>query len=688
MADTKPDSLTSIVSSLVQDCESYRNELGTDRDKASEYFDGEMNDVPTQVGRSQVVSRDVRANIKKVKPSLVRTLLGNDKVVEYEPVAEGEEEQAEQATEYVNYVVLPESKGYEAIEDALTDAMKLRNGIIRWYYDKKINVSVSDHTGLDEDAITQLVADDSVEVLEASQSFQTEQDLNGSTFLTPVYDLRIKRRSEKGRWVVEAVPPEQFLVHPDTLDLDESPMVGINMRLRRSDLIAMGFDRAKIEKIPSISEHDDKESEEETRRDIYSYGDAMPKAMEEIEYYELYVRVDEDDDGIAELRRLIYAGSIKAENLLENKEWDEIPFADIVIERKPHQREGVSIADDTMEAQKIKSVLLRATLDNIYWQNMPQPIIQEETITNMDAVMNPSFGKPIRVANGTPVDAAIGFTKVPFVAASSFQMMDYFDKTTRDTTGISDASGGLAPDALQNVTATATAMIEQSGIGQTELMVRTAARGLKRVFRGLLKLIIKHQDKPRTVRLRGKWVTFDPRQWNADMDATVNVGLGAGTRERDMMAMNMILGLQEKLLNAYGPAGNPYVKPDQISNAVGKLVEAAGLPSGDMYFTKPSPEQIAQMEASQKEAASKPDPAVERAQAELQAKAQKQQQDFQLAQQKLANDRELQLERINQEMALKRFQIEQELQLKSRQSAVQALTGERMPQVSIGGMPG
>ncbi|KQS79045.1 phage portal protein [Rhizobium sp. Leaf384] len=688
MPDTKPDSLTSIVSALVRDCESYRNELGTDRDKSSEYFDGEMSDVPSQEGRSKVVSRDVRANIKKAKPSLVRTLLGNDKVVEYEPVAEGEEEQAEQATEYVNYVVLPESKGYEAIEDALTDAMKLRNGIIRWYYDKKITVSVSDHTGLDEDAVTQLVADDSVEVLEASQALDAVQQPEGSTMLVQVYDLRIKRRSEKGRWVVEAVPPEQFLVHPDTLDLDESPMVGINLRQRRSDLIAMGFDRTKIEAIPCVSESDDKESEEETRRDIYSFGDDMPKALEELEYYELYVRIDEDDDGIAELRRLIYAGSIKAENLLENKEWDEIPFADVVIERKPHQREGVSITDDTMDDQKVKTVLLRETLDNLYWQNKPQPIAQEEAIVNPDAVLNPSFGKPIRVTAGTDVRSALGFTQVPFVAGQSFQMLDYFDKRMRNVTGISDASGGLPPDALQNVTATASAMIEQSGIGQTELMVRTAARGLKRVFRGLLKLIIKHQDKPRTVRLRGKWVTFDPRQWNADMDATVNVGLGAGTRERDMMAMNMILGLQEKLLNAYGDADNPFVKPDNVSNAISKLVEAAGLPSADMFFAKPSPEQIAAMQARQQQAASKPDPSTEQAQAEAAAKAQKQQQDFQLAQQKLANDLQLGQERINQEMALKRFQIEQELQLKSRQSAVQALTGEPMRAVSVGGMPG
>ncbi len=52
------------------------------------------------------------------------------------------------------------------------------------------------------------------------------------------------------------------------------------------------------------------------------------------------------------------------------------------------------------------------------------------------------------------------------------------------------------------MTAKATALVEQAGIGQTELMVRTFAQGLRRVFKGLLGLTIKHQDRPRAVRLR------------------------------------------------------------------------------------------------------------------------------------------------------------------------------------------
>jgi hypothetical protein len=216
-------------------------------------------------------------------------------------------------------------------------------------------------------------------------------------------------------------------------------------------------------------------------------------------------------------------------------------------------------------------------------------------------------------------------------------------------------------------------------------MVRTAARGLKRVFRGLLKLIIKHQDQPRTIRLRGRWVTFDPRQWNADMDATVNVGLGAGTRERDMMAMQAILGLQEKLLSSIGTEDNPYVTPTNLSNAIGKFVEAVGLPSNDMFFSKPTAEQLAKLAAPKPPA---PDPAMEKMKMEMQARQQKQQMDFQLEQQKLAQEAQLERERIAQNGELKRFQIEQELQLKRQQNVAQALSSAPLAPVHVGGMPG
>ncbi|WP_312362543.1 phage portal protein [Ensifer sp.] len=685
MAAMTKQALADLVGQLVKDCESYRDALSIDRIRAMEYYDGVMKDVPSDANRSKVVSRDVRAAVKKVLPSLIRTVLGNDKVVEYQPVNQGDEAGAEQATDYINYIVFPESDGYDAVQDAAHDALKLRNGVIRWWYEKRKTVEVSSHSGLDEQALVQLIADDAVEVLEQSQSVEAIELPTGRVE-EPVFNVKIRRTGERGTTRLAAVPLEEFLIHPDAISIDDSPITGINRRMRRSDLVAMGYDRAKVEGFTVAGDDDGDDEAFSRRRDIFSEGEATATALQEVEYYELYVKVDADDDGIAELRRLVFAGGTGPENLLSDEEWDEVPFADLIIERRPHQREGNAVTDDMAEIQRVKTVLLRQTLDNLYWQNNQQPIVQEGVIQNPESVLNPKFGQPIRVGQGVDVRGAVGYTAVPFVARESFSMLGYLDQEATDRTGISDASSGMAPDALQNMTAKATALVEQAGIGQTELMVRTFAQGLARVFKGLLGLVIKHQDRPRAVRLRGKWVTFDPRHWNAGMDATVNTGLGAGTRERDMLMIQMIQQLQEKLLTTLGP-DNPYVSPDNLYNGIAKTVEAAGLKSPDLYFTKPTSEDI-QKRMQAAEPQQQPDVGMQQLQMHMQLANEKARMDGENARRKLEMERELKLTEIQQNGALKRYQIDAELNLKREQNLAEMAGGTALTTAHIGGMPG
>ena len=669
MAEMTPLELSTNVSSLVRECEAYRREQSPERIRAMEYYDGVMKDTPSDDGRSKVVSRDVRGEIKKVLPSITRIILGNDKVVEYQPVKSEDEEVAAQATEYINLLAFPESDGPEAVQDAIDDALRLRNGIIKWWQDERVEVKYSEHTGLDEMAFAQLVSSDDVEVLAHSERVETVEGPQGPV-QAPVHDVEIRCKERKSRAKLATVPLENFLIHPDATCMKDSPILGENCRLRRSDLVAMGYDRDVVEKLPMAGADDSEEEAEQytRRRDVTTREEIAAHAMQEIDYYELLVRIDYDNDGIAELRRLIYAGGLAEKYLLKNEPWDDIYYADIVCERRPHQWEGNSITDDVAEIQRIKTVLLRQTLDNLYWQNNQQPTVQEGAIVNPGSVTNPDFGEPIRVKAGTDVRAALAFNPVPFVADKSFQMLSYLDGEKHDRTGISDASSGMAPDALQNMTAKASAMIEQAGIGQTEMMVRTIANSLKPVFKGLLKLVIQHQDKPRTVRLRGKWVEFDPRTWNADMDCSVNTGLGAGTRERDMMMMQIIIGLQEKLLAAFGP-NNPYVTPDNLYNGIAKQVEAAGLKSVDLYFTKPDDKQVQAMIQAQQ---SKPSPEQEKTQGALQIEQAKGQVQLQLADKKMQVEASKEREQRDADLVIKQAELEKETQARMHEASLKA----------------
>jgi len=607
-----------LVSDLVKECENYRDTLSADRIKATEYYEGVMNDTPSDKGRSSVVSRDVRSTVQKVLPALTRLFLGSDQIVEFQPSQEGDEDKAEQATDYINEVVFPECNGEDAVTDSIHDALKTRNGVLTWWYDEKKRISVSRHTGLDETAFATLASEEGVEVLEHTEREETVDGPEGPV-PTVVHDLKLRRNITERKPMLQAMPLEEFLIHPDALDEDTAPCIGRKMRLRRTELVAMGYDKEVVRALPVTgADGQQEEAEELNRRKLIEGGkNELAPELQEIDYYDVYVKLDMDDDGIAELRRMCFGGKITEQGLLMNEEVDEIPISIIKVKAQPHQWEGVSVADDVMDLQRVKTVLLRGTLDNLYWQNNMQIAMQQGAVVNADAVSNPQFGQTIWLNDGFKANEAMQPIPVPFVASESFGMLEYMDREGRERTGISDASGGLPPDALQNVTAKASAMLEQQQVGQADLMARTLAVGFKRAFKGLLRLIIRHQDKPRVVRLRNEWVTFDPRQWNADMDCTVNTG-GAGTRERDMTVMMQVMGLQKEVLAAMGQS-NPFVTPENIGNALFKVAEAAGLKTPRLFFSKPTPEQIQGMIEGMK---NKPDPEMMKIQATTQAEMQ------------------------------------------------------------------
>ena len=62
------DRLANHVAKLVDACEQYSEEQKPIRDRALEYYNGEMNDLAAEEGRSASVSKDVRSVIKKLMP--------------------------------------------------------------------------------------------------------------------------------------------------------------------------------------------------------------------------------------------------------------------------------------------------------------------------------------------------------------------------------------------------------------------------------------------------------------------------------------------------------------------------------------------------------------------------------------------------------------------------------------------
>ena len=373
----------------------------------------------------------------------------------------------------------------------------------------------------------------------------------------------------------------------------------------------MGYDRGLVDQIP----HGTTINEDLTQQargnlvNVMPVADSANHAMQMVEVFECYPLVDFDGDGIAERRRVLVAGASGNRRILENEEWTEKPpFADLVAVPVAHAWKGRSIADDVADLQRVSTVLVRHTLDNLYLTNRPQRGVDAAKIENPDEVLSPRIGGVIRT-RGNPREA-IADLVVPFSAEASLGVLQYVQNVLQRRTGVSQAAPILDEDTLQPQTATATQIQHDAGYAKIELIARNFAEiGLKSLFRGILRLVVANQDRQRTIRLRNNWVNIDPRGWNASMDANINVGLGTGSRERDLKALQFVAAQQDMVVKEMGP-GNPIVSPDKWIKTRQKMVEAAGLKEADQYFSDVPPEQMAQFLAQKNSA---PDPRIEAA---------------------------------------------------------------------------
>lgn len=584
-------------------------ELSQKRSDNLEYFQGIMRDVPAKDGRSKVISRDVADVIGWMLPGIVRVFVASDRMGVFEPTGPNDEEGAEQSTDYCNHVFNKENNGYRILWDATHDALLHADSVVKAYWDDKEECEYSEHTGLSEDQLAMLLNEEGVEVVSQAQD-ETEQTIlvpdpeTGQPVDQPIqtYSVKIKRTISTGRIVIDVVEPENILKNEDCIDIRKSRFVAHRDEITKSDLIEMGFDRDLIDELPS--DHLNDFSAESLARDDtrHRLGDVGDESTRKIELFECYVKADVDGDGVSETIRAYYAGAAGTGTMLHWEVWDdEHPFHHIESNPVPHRYEGISVADQTSDIQKIKTILQRQMLDNTYATNLPQREVDAKSVLNPDALINPKHGGIIwKKAGSQPIIPHV----IPYTADKSLATISHFDEVIEKRTGVSRSTMALDPEALQNQTATANQNQKDAAYSKIELIARNMAEGWRSVFKAILKLSIKHQDRPKTIRLRDQWVEMDPRHWNAQMDVTVNVGLGTGSRERDMMLLQQILQQQTAMaenLHARGLAKQAIQYLPLIRDTLVKIAESAGFKNADTFYPEFDDEdmQEAQQLASQ-----------------------------------------------------------------------------------------
>jgi uncharacterized small protein (DUF1192 family) len=616
-----------IIGSEIDDAIDYiDNNISQDRNLATQYYRGEpFGD--EEEGRSSVISMDVRDTVQSILPSLMKVFTSSEKVVEFVPNGTEDVEHAEQATDYINHVFMQENQGFKILYEAFKDALVRKAGVIKFYWDESIEVSTENYTELSQPALMLLLQDEDVEASAVKERLvgepvmvspevrdpMTGELLQEAIFDQPkVFDLELKRRTSRGKIKCEALPPEEFLIDRRAKSIHDATMVAHRKMATVSELVALGYD------FDTVMEHAGEDFQFDTNSEYYNRNPvatlknyvAKDDANKRVLYIEAYVRADYDGDGIAELRRVCCIGD--AHKIIRHEPWDHIPFAAFCPDPEPHTFFGQSLADITMDIQRIKSAILRNQLDSLAQAIHPRMAVVEGQ-ANLEDVLNSEVGGIIRMRAPNMVQS---FSQ-PFVGQQAFPMMAYMDEVKQSRTGINRAASGLDADALQSTTRTAVAATVTAARQHIELIARIFAEtGMSDLFKGLLKLSILHQDEPRMVRLRNQFTQVDPRAWQAGFDVTVNVALGGVDDEQKMMLLQSVAERQENIISQFG-LENPLVTLSQYRNTVGKILETAGMKDVDNYFLDPNGPQAQQivMAASQKPKTPRPEEVL--AQAEI-----------------------------------------------------------------------
>ncbi|MBX5143201.1 hypothetical protein HJB79_31325 [Rhizobium lentis] len=692
--------LKALIANEISDAETFvSTEVVTERVRAINYYNGEMPDTPHQQGWSEFKSRDVADVIGWVLPGIIRVFTASDRIVDYEPTKPGDEAFTDQASDYANYVFWKDNDGYRIMWDATHDSLLQADGIVKTYWDDSEECEYSVHSGLDAQSLALLLEDPDVEIMSQKEAdpFTDIDPETGQQVSIPLYDVKIKRVTSKGKLVMETVEPENFLKDRESITIETARFVcHRDPHVTRSKLIEMGFDKKIVENLPRYNFTSSRLSPEANARDPYQFGNANgDPSMDRIELYECYIKADVNDDGIAETVLAYYAGASGAGELLDWEIWDdETPFTQIPCEPVPHRFTSRSLAGDVMDVQQIKTSVGRQLLNNAYQVNNPQKDIELGSVINMDELINPTVGGVIlRKQGSNPVN----YTVTPSILQDALATMGFMDQVIEMRTGVSRATMALDPETLQNQTATANQNQRDSAYSQVELIARNQAElGWKKVFAKVLKLIVKHQDRPRMIRLRDEWVEMDPRQWNATMDAQINVGLGTGSRDRDMSMLNNILASQIAITDRFQAAGLADKAIDmmpKIRKTLVKIVEAAGIKNADSFYPDIDEADLEQLKQMAAEMASQPPPEVQVQQAKIQADVQKSQAELQLKQQdqqstlqmtamqneaniqlqrdKMQQDAALQAQKMQMDYELRQQQIAAEIQLKREQLAAE-----------------
>ena len=598
-----------------------------DRYNAKPYGDG--SEVPN---RSQVVTHDIEDAINWVLPHMMRHFTQSEDLIACDDDGLEESDPAlADAANLLRHVFFKDNDGETVLHDFLFDGLLQKIGVMRTYWEQPDPEPPEVLEGLTQEQVMKYAEDRRYTILEGSidgtidaeASDAPQQQLppppqeppqpqlgmmgtptapppgmmgggdpQSPTPLVPseepTFSIKVQK-SPMGKGRFETIPPEEFRISRRAKSLDAASYHGWQFEEYLADLLGDHPDKAyelnpdgAREGLDELDIAGDERMQARFPSEPYTASGDQFKDDErrKVAVHIEYIRGDFDRDNFAELRRIKRCGQV----ILENDVVTESEFSDWSPIRVSHRAIGRSVADTLIDFQKIKTVLTRKALDSLSQSLAPRTLFDQQNADPglIDRLLDHEVGDVIPVT-GDPTKKIMPLV-TPDVSASAYVMIEYMERKSEEASGINRHAMGINQNAvtdtkggIENLQAAANSRIEQ--------YARWAAKGLQDAMQKMLRILVKHQDQERVVKINGRRMKIDPSRWSSDMTVSVHVGMAAETRERKLGFLGAIAARQEQILLRAGP-NNPLVSLKNYEHTLSQMTQAMGYRSSRPFFNE------------------------------------------------------------------------------------------------------
>lgn len=411
------------------------------------------------------------------------------------------------------------------------------------------------------------------------------------------YNIKVKIHSEEGTAKCVPVPPEEFRVNSDHASpslADARFTCHEQYTITATDLIELGVPEEIVDDLPKANVSTNTEATNRKFQNFNNQTNLFDDSVKQIHFCDIWMKVDFDGDGIAELRHIWLAGEDK---ILLNEYCDDHPFTSCSPIIVPHRWEGVSLHDRIKQIQDIGTSIWRNILDNFYRANNNRTIVVENQV-NMDDLLNPRPSGAVRARN---VDAVKPFPYQP-IGMEAFQVLEGLSRIRMERSGVGPEmmAEGMVID---NDTAHGVERLMSAKEKLVGLIIKNFGElGVADIFTKLHTSVIKHQDKQKEFEINGQWIKIDPRRWRYRDKVRVKVGLGAGDKIKHSAILTKVLTNHTALVQ--GGMNGILVDYIAMYNALCDEARFAGIRKPEQYYKDPrSPEAQQALKAMQEKAA-------------------------------------------------------------------------------------